>query len=71
MSESSFLGILVVTVWSHEGSSVARMRGYRSFDGPPEELGAAGGDEAIIEKVAAWLRAIAPHEGTAPGETGR
>jgi hypothetical protein len=58
MSESSFLGVVVISVWSHENTIVARLREYRRLDGPVQELGVVGGGEAIIAKVSSWLRAI-------------
>jgi len=58
MNDQVLLGVLLVTVWSHDGQSVARLRAFRSVNRPPEELGVAVGDLEISTAVSEWLKMI-------------
>jgi hypothetical protein len=55
VNDTSFAGALVISAWWHEGTLVARIRGYRRLDGPVEDLGVVVGDAEMAARVSEWL----------------
>ncbi|OLB76572.1 MAG: hypothetical protein AUI14_18265 [Actinobacteria bacterium 13_2_20CM_2_71_6] len=52
------LGVLLISVWSHGGVPVARLRGYRGIHGVPSEYGVVAGTGDILGSVAEWLCSV-------------
>jgi len=52
------ISVLLISVWTHDQSLVAQLRGYRDIGGEPERLGAVAGKEGILASVAQWLDSV-------------
>jgi hypothetical protein len=56
--EERVISVLLISVWTHDRSLVAQLRGYRDIGGEPERLGAVAGKEGILASVAQWLDSV-------------
>ena len=68
-------GLLLVTVWVHEGRLVARVRAADSLDEEAYDVGVEVGSVAIAAAVEQWLGRLDPEQrrdaGNAPAATER
>jgi hypothetical protein len=57
---------LLISVWSHEGTLVGRVRGFRGIDQPQGDPSIVAGDAAILDAVRDWLASIDRAEPSGP-----